>query len=62
MNDERKLIKFNASTGFSVVLEFGLNAYCVGDSISLSSRYVVNWSFIIVSSSFASIGSSDIGL
>lgn len=23
MNDERKLIKFNASTGFSVVLEFG---------------------------------------
>jgi hypothetical protein len=25
MNDERKLIKFNASTGFSVVLEFGNN-------------------------------------
>ncbi len=45
-----------------VVLEFGLNAYCVGDSMLFCSRCFISWLFIIVSKILAIIGSSEIGL
>ena len=50
-----------ACTAF-VVLEFGLNAYCVGEIRSCFSRYVISWLLMIVSKSLAIIGSSEIGL
>ena len=43
------------------VLELGLNAYCVGDSISCLSRCVMICSFSNVSNTLAMIGSNDIG-
>ena len=46
----------------SVVLESDLKAYCVFDIILCLYRWVISCSFIIVSSAFAMIGSSDIGL
>ena len=45
-----------------VVLEFGLNAYCVGEIRSCFSRYAISWLLMIVSKSLAIIGSSEIGL
>ena len=44
-----------------VVLECGLNAYCVGEMMLLVVRWVIIWSLIIVSKSLAMIGSSEIG-
>lgn len=44
-----------------VVLEFGLNAYCVGDIMLCVVRCSISWSLISLSNIFAIIGSSDIG-
>jgi hypothetical protein len=44
-----------------VVLEFGLNAYCVGDIMLCFSRCVISWSLSSLSSIFAISGSSEIG-
>ena len=46
----------------SVQLECGLNAYCVGEMMLWFSRCCISCWLIIVSSSFAMIGSRDIGL
>ena len=45
----------------SVVLESGLNAYCVGDMRLCFMRWFMSWVLIIVSSSFAMMGSSEMG-
>ena len=46
----------------SVVLESDLKAYCVFDIVLCLYGWVISWSFIIVSSAFAIIRSSDIGV
>ena len=55
------MLLITACTAF-VVLEFGLNAYCVGEIRSCFSRYAISWLLMIVSKSLAIIGSSEIGL
>ena len=55
------VLLITACTAF-VVLEFGLNAYCVGEIRSCFSRYAISWLLMIVSKSLAIIGSSEIGL
>jgi hypothetical protein len=45
----------------SVVLELGLNAYCVGDMRLCSMRWSMSWLLIIVSSSFAMMGRREMG-
>jgi len=45
----------------SVVLEWGLNAYCVGDRMLCFRRWCMSWSLMRVSSSFAMMGSREIG-
>ena len=44
------------------VLECGRNAYCVGDSMSCSSRCFMIWLLMRVSNTLAMIGRSDMGL
>ena len=56
-----RMLLITACTAF-VVLEFGLNAYCVGEIRSCFSRYAISWLLMIVSKSLAIIGSSEIGL
>lgn len=46
----------------SVQFECGLNAYCVGEMMSCLVRWFMSCWLIMVSSSFAIIGSRDIGL
>ena len=55
------MLLITACTAF-VVLEFGLNAYCVGEIRSCFSRYAISWLLMIVSKSLAIIGSCEIGL
>lgn len=43
------------------MLEFGLNAYCVGAIMLCLMQCVMIWSLIILSSIFAMMGSSEIG-
>ena len=45
----------------SVVLEFGLKAYCVGDIKLCLVRCFMSWSLMIVSKSFAMIGRREMG-
>jgi hypothetical protein len=45
----------------SVVLELGLNAYCVGEMMLCFVRWVMTCSFMMVSNIFAMMGSSEIG-
>ena len=46
----------------SVVLEFGLNAYCVLDMILYLMRCVIIWLFMSMSRILAMMGSREIGL
>ena len=46
----------------SVVLESDLKAYCVFEMMSCLYRWFISWSFMMVSSVFAIIGSREMGL
>ena len=45
----------------SVVLELGLKAYCVGEMILCLVRWFISCLFMMVSNTFAIIGSNDMG-
>ena len=52
---------FITACSASVVLDFGLKAYCVAESMLWSRRCFISWLFISVSNIFAMMGSRDMG-
>ena len=57
----RSCMSFRTACSARVVLEWGLKAYCVGEIRLCSSRCFISWSFMMVSSSLAMMGSRDMG-